>query len=715
MIFFGLRNVDLKLQYRTDDEEDILQIFYIPILSNAILYKRAVGYFSSSVLIKLSLGITELLKSGGKMQIIASPELSKEDVQAIKKGYESKESIIEKAVVRSITPPITVEDKERYNYLAFLISENKLEIKIALVDDNDIGIYHEKIGIIEDISGDMIAFTGSANETASALVINFESIDVFKSWASLSDCERVRLKNNNFNKLWNNETKKLKVYDFTDAFRSELIKYKKNEYIDEKLLYKNTYIKEDQNLFVIKEKYPRIPDDFIIRDYQINAINAWRNNNYKGLLNMATGTGKTLTALTALTTLWNELKSKLAIIIVCPYTHLVEQWSEDVIKFNMDPLICHSSSKNSNWKDKILKIIKRYNLNILKNICILVTNSTYKTNYFQNCIVNINTNVLFIVDEAHNVGSNEFKNKLNKKFEYRLALSATPHRHFDEEGTKVLLDYFSKEVFYFGLQEAIEKGFLTKYYYYPIFVYLDDNEFEEYFELSIKISKLVYDLNNDTSDITQIAKTLMIKRAKILAGAKSKLKALKELMTNKRDSYYNLIYCGATYIEDDIDNDSKRQIEAVTNLLGNDLGMRISKFTAEEKLDERENIINSFGSGNSLQGIAAIKCLDEGVNIPSIQNAYILASSTNPREYIQRRGRVLRKYPGKIFAYIYDFITLPRTFSQISLLDESFLKYDLSIIKREMSRAKEFAELAINKLESLDELDKIELEYQKYI
>lgn len=712
----SLKDLNLNISYRSENIDQLIKEFYMPVLSEAVSYKRAVGYFSSAVLLQVSKGISRLIGNNGKIKIVASPELNEKDIEAIKKGYKLRDKVIKRSLLRNFREPKTDIEEERYNYIAHLISNNQLDIKLALIDGGKTsGIYHEKIGIIEDESGNKVAFTGSLNETESAFRRNFESIDVYCSWNGGTDLERVENKHNDFQKLWNNQTNRLVVYDFPSAVKKEILNYKK-DYIkkEEKLISSNTMVSEEKSVYKsYNHKYPKLPDWLKLRDYQQEAIEAWQDNNYRGLLNMATGTGKTITALSAVTRLWNDLDDKLAVIIVCPYTHLVEQWKEDIIDFNMDPIVSYSSSDQRDWYERMDNKIHRYNLDIIDHLCVITTNGTYKTDRFQKLVRDIDKNVVFLVDEVHNAGAAGFLKVLNDDFEYRLALSATPERHFDEEGTNCIFDYFDKEVYYFGLKQAIKENHLTRYYYYPQIVHLTDSEYDEYIEISRKVHKSLIN-TEDGVELTEIAKQLLIKRARLIAGANDKLYKLKELMKDRKESNYNLIYCGATYVENECSQREMRQIEAVTRMLGNDLDMRVAKFTAEESKQERQKIIKDFSDGETLQAVVAIKCLDEGVNIPAVQNAYILASSTNPREFVQRRGRVLRKYERKNFAYIYDFITLPRPIEEVPLLDEKLIKYDLSLIKKEIKRAREFANLAENKNKALKELEKIKEIYDKY-
>ena len=442
---------------------------------------------------------------------------------------------------------------------------------------------------------------------------------------------------------------------------------------------------------LLDNKYPRLPEWFKPRKYQIEAINNWKNNDYKGLLSMATGTGKTLTGLLGLTTLFNSEK-KLVSIIVCPYQHLVEQWAEDVRAVNINPVLC---SSKYDWKSQVYRKVKFINNDTIDNFTIITTNSTFTSSDMKEFISQIKCNILLIVDEAHNSSQGEMRLALDNKYIYRLGLSATPKKFRNEEATDFIYDYFGGEVFSFDLKRAIEEGFLTKYYYYPHVISLTENEQEIYNNLSTKIAQNIKEENGKVI-INDYAKNLLIKRARLVAAASNKLIELRNLLANYKDKNYILVYCGAAKtIDDDTDTEVK-QINKVCKILGNEYEISNHKFTAEESTDERKDIIDMFSDGKSLQAIVAIKCLDEGVNIPAIQHAFILASSTDPKEFIQRRGRVLRKYKDKEFAFIHDFVTVPNSY-----------EYAGNLVETELKRVYEFNELAFNKKDNdrlIDEL-----------
>ena len=300
----SLLDVNLKKEYRSP-RDDVVNEFYIPLLKESTLYKRSVGFFSSSSLLEISYGITKLINNKGKIQLIVSPNLSEEDIDAINKGYEIRESIIERALLQYITEPQNYFEEERLNLLATLIAEEKLDIKIAFsLKDQQLGLYHEKLGLMYDNENNIIAFSGSMNETENAFLNNYEIVDVFTSW---EDYDRVNLKEEAFNKLWNNEDSSAIICDFPKVAKEKLLSYKK-EYvdwnIDEKEFVnraKNSVQSEKIDKLKSVTNSPEIPIGVTLHDYQKNAIINWKNNNYRGIFDMATGTGKTYTGLGAIT------------------------------------------------------------------------------------------------------------------------------------------------------------------------------------------------------------------------------------------------------------------------------------------------------------------------------------------------------------------------------------------------------------------------------
>ena len=700
----SFQTLELKPEYRSR-LDNVIRDFYIPVLKEANTYKRAVGFFSSSALLSLTAGICGLIENGGSIQMIASPRLSPEDIDAINDGIRRRDEVIKEALLRELREPKGRFEEARLNLLSNLIAAGRLEIKIAFLDDdNTIGLFHEKLGIMSDNDGNVIAFSGSMNESLNAFTSNYEAIDVFTSWTQ--DAERVYMKQAAFNAMWEDYEPSIKVLEFPDINEEILRRYR----IDDRI---NTKLDDEPSVNdlttmdnLVAQVGPMIPVHVHMRDYQMEAINEWAKRDYVGIFDMATGTGKTYTALAATTRLYEDKNQNLAVIIICPYQHLVEQWKEDIVAFGMKPIVCYSASSQKNWRERLKTAVTSFNLGIQNHFCMVSTNATFSIDYVQDLVSKLNGNILLIIDEAHNFGAENLSKTLLPHIPYRLALSATIDRHGDPEGTKKLYDYFGEKCIEYTLKDAIDNDMLTPYYYHPVPVSLNEEELGRYHDLSIKIRKNVHADKDGNIRLSEYAKMLLIKRARIVAGASEKISTLRRLMEDFKHDNQILVYCGATTMHD-VDYqegkppiDEARQIDIVAEMLGNELDMRVTKFTSEENADEREWIKADFAEGIHLQALVAIRCLDEGVNIPSIKTAFIMASSTNPKEYVQRRGRVLRKFPGKHHAVIFDFITLPIPLDQVCDYDSDIIDSVQSLAKREIIRMKDFATIAENPFDS---------------
>ena len=702
-----LKDLHIEKEYR-NLKCDVINEFYIPVLSTAVKYKRAVGFFNSAALYEIAIGLKNLASNKGKFELIVSPRLTDEDIKSIQLGYEKRQEVIEAALLRDFHEPKNKVEISKLNLLANLIADNILDIKVAFkLDAHSAGIFHEKMGIVIDSEGNKLAFTGSMNETYSGLLQNYESIDVFCSWRD-EDAERVAIKEYAFDNLWDNLDTAMEVIPFPQIAIDKLNKYKLKE---------NEALFESQDVDAKPDQtsdFFRIPESIELHDYQVKAIDTWMSKGCRGIFDMATGTGKTYTALGALAKLSEKLRNHLAVVIVCPYQHLVEQWVEDICAFGVKPLICYS---RYNWKKTLARMISDYSLGITDNFCVITTNATFVTLAMQNELAKMNGDFCLVVDEAHNFGSKKQIACMSEKFNFRLALSATIVRHHDEYGTQRLFDYFGDKCIEYTLKEAITAGKLTPYYYYPVLVSFNEEELHEYVEITDKVAKILKKVPHG-DDLPQSAERLLIKRARIIAGAQEKVVKLKEVITPYQNANHLLVYCGATRVESlylnetAIDSDDQRQIDEATSLLGNVLGMRVTQFTAAEDSKQRELIKEQFSKGE-IQALVAIKCLDEGMNIPGIETAFILASSTNPKEYIQRRGRVLRKAPGKQYAKIYDFITLPRPLDEYSF--QSSIQAELSLVKREVERMRDFQELSENPSDVTEIIRAITEKYNLYL
>ncbi|MDJ0615399.1 MAG: DNA phosphorothioation system restriction enzyme [Calothrix sp. MO_192.B10] len=436
---------------------------------------------------------------------------------------------------------------------------------------------------------------------------------------------------------------------------------------------------------------PKIPPSLQLRPYQRQAINSWFANNGRGTLKMATGSGKTITALAIICELYKQIQLQV-LLVICPYRHLVTQWARECEKFNLQPILAFENVRS--WQSQLSTQLYNVRSGSQEFLTVITTNSTFITEGFQSQIKYLPEKTVIVGDEAHNLGSPKLEESLPRSVGLRLGLSATPERYFDAGGTQSVLNYFGAVLQpEFTLKDAIEQGALVHYLYYPILVELTEAESRAYAKLTQKIGRaLLYREKENVAapdwEEHEDLKPLLMQRARLIGAAENKLKALKQLMLPRRETTHTLFYCSEGSPELG-QHSNLHQLKAVAKILGLELGYRIATYTAQTPLKTREVLRRQFESGE-LQGLVAIRCLDEGVDIPAIQTAVILASSGNPRQFIQRRGRVLRPHPGKERATIFDMIVLPPD------LDRNTLEVERNLLKKELRRFVEFADLADN-------------------
>ncbi|WP_316104164.1 helicase-related protein [Terrisporobacter othiniensis] len=692
------KNMNFKSSYETG-QDDLLESFYIPVLENAIQYDRIAGFFSSSSLAIASKGLVGLIKNRGKMRLIACPQLQKDDVEIIKQVYEGEISLLEKNLINSIS---SVEDEFENNHvkaLGWMLSKGFLEIKIAIPVKTSMyafsntgskAIFHQKVGILKDKDGNKISFSGSINETALGWIDNIEEFKVFKSWVTeqnnylLDDIKK-------FNEFWNNERNNVKVVDLPNAVKEKLIKKSKDFDI-------NTI---DLKMYKKAKKVKQVKDKLSLFFYQKDAINKWKDNNYKLLFQMATGTGKTRTAIGCTVESLN-ISNKLLIIVSCPQGTLSLQWKREIDELNLG--IDYSEvidGTNKKWKDNLEEILLKISIGYYDTAIIYTTHITCSKEDFIQRLKKRKSNIktLFIGDEVHGLGATKTRLGLLEEYDYRVGLSATPSRWFDESGTYLLEEYFGNESFEFSISDALTtinpltgKTFLVNYYYNIEFVKLDDDEIQSYKKLSSDIRKLKL-CKQKSEDYADIIERLLFKRANIIKNAINKYEKLQEILHNMEK------------IEDLIIFVSSEQLEGVLKILS-DMKVPAHKLTQNEGttpnpiyngLTEREYIINKFKE-RKYKVLVAIKCLDEGIDIPSASKAILMANSTNPREYVQRIGRVIRQNKDKKYAVIYD-ISIEPSYNRID--DEDIRTFEKMVCAKERIRLEEIALNAINNADAI--------------
>lgn len=445
------------------------------------------------------------------------------------------------------------------------------------------------------------------------------------------------------------------------------------------------------------------PEEISPRPYQQAAIDSWTEAAGQGILNMATGTGKTITALFAASKLAELQGGRIALIIAVPYQHLVDQWTSELDQFGVTPIKAYGS--RTSWLDDAVSAITEFQTNARDIVTLVTTQKTFAMDHFQDLISRLpGGRTLLIGDEVHHMGAPHIQTKLPESIRARLGLSATPNRWYDDEGTDTLFSYFGDGVVYtYGLDEAIENGYLCKYYYAPHIVELTDDEEEQYLAISKAIGRLLSDIDDSIADSAiqddETLQRLLIKRSRLVGTARNKLEVLTDLIHSQLDLEHALVYCGDGSVPTEDENETsvevERHIRSVTRRLGGELGLRVHQFTYEESQSDRERLLSDFESG-SLQALVAIRCLDEGVDVPATRTAYMLASSSNPRQFVQRRGRILRTHPGKNEAIIHDFIVRPPESLRSDTLDSDAFNVERTLIAKEIERASTFADSAIN-------------------
>jgi superfamily II DNA or RNA helicase len=700
----GLRSLNLASRYRSG-RQDVVADFYVPALSASVSYSRAVGYFTSTSLALFGRGLKAFAGRSGNMRLVASPHLNADDIRDIERGYEIRQ-VIEQAVLRELGMDEREAILDGLSVVGRLIAKQQLEIKLAFVENRgQIGIYHEKLGVFRDGAGDLVAFTGSSNETLGGLLANFESIHVFRGWLPVEGPWALEIEQD-FEDLWNDRTPGLRVHPFPAIARERLVEIAASRPAAD-LPGRDDAIRPAAPA---RERTARlaIPDGVIVRDYQRKAVEAWLGCQGRGILKMATGTGKTKTALFAACQLARVLARReqpLVLLVIVPLQHLVDQWASEVESFGVRPVAVYESSQR--WLPVVEDQLAEARLGQRPVVAMVATNTSFAGDRFQSVLARLTVPLLVIADEAHNLGSPAHRSRLPQNATYRLALSATPERWFDDEGTGALTGYFGPVVFELGLGQAIEMGALCRYRYLPRLVELADDENELYADLTAQIAKRLAAGERLHDDPDSPLGFLLRRRAAVLGHAAGKLARLRDDIQARRDSWFQLAYCAEGSRPAASGSPSgPSQVSQVIDLAGNDLHLAAHSYVAGTARAERRVLLRRFGTGDDLRLLVAMRCLDEGVDIPDARVAYMLASSSNPRQFIQRRGRILRPAPGKDLAEIIDYLAIPQ--------DGTALNFDVerSLLSRELERAGEFGKLAENYEDTLALLRPLKEKYQ---
>lgn len=708
-----LSDVHFKHSYTSGYDEP--KDFFTEALIESCNFDLGLGFFSSSGIRSLSYGFALFIANGGKMRVVMNHILSKEDKEVIENGQKHLIEDFEDNIlcdIKKLIETLSKEDEQFFRCLSYLISVDRIKF-LATVSTKG-GLGHDKYGIFKDEKGNKVAFIGSANFSQSALELNGETITVF---SSPNDDNRIAEYQTLFDQSWENDTPHLihipiehvKTFireKFPEAPLTNLIEEGINlrESIgmdnDVPQKYYKPISKRILDKIELKEQEPRFPFPEE-RKIQIDAYNAWIGNGKKGMFAMATGSGKTVTALNCIRKQYKENGYYKAIIVV-PTQALAIQWEHEAKSFNFQNIVSTHSDKD--WKDVLSRYITRSLLDSTKSIILITTYATFNRNDIQSFLKKVRGAETFIyaADEAHNIGSQNSLKHLPEMINWRIGLSATPERIYDDLGTEKLYEFFDskppKYTYRYTMKQAIEEGILCHYDYYPIFIELTSSEMEEYERISDQLRKYI---DADTGKYKPNAERLLLKRKRIIHKAENKKIAISDLLEElkqKQKLDYTFVFVPEGYEPDysindsyNIDQDDIHIIDEYAQMF-KEHGYSYHKYISG--LDDAPSILQNFADGD-IQILLSMKCLDEGVDIPRAEHAIFCSSTGNPRQFVQRRGRVLRKCKGKEKARIWDLIVTPP-----NILDESN-KIERNLFFNEVKRIVNFAALADNQIDIL--------------
>jgi superfamily II DNA or RNA helicase len=665
----------------------------------SIAYDRIAGFFSSSSLAIAARGLYGFIHNNGKMRLITSPILSNDDAEIIKKVTDAPDTLTEVDLGINLTDICNEFVDNHVKALGWMLSKGLLEMKLAIVVKSDgaictedeaknSGLFHQKVGILRDNSGNELSFSGSINETASAWINNDEEFKVFKSGEGSR--EYYAKDQERFSEIWEGRRTNVRVFNLPTAIKDHLIS--KSKSFDIETISIQRYRKSKVNAFDFKNS------PISLFYYQADALNKWKDNVYNLMFEMATGSGKTRTAIAGIARII-ATSSKALVIISTPQNTLSKQWKTEVeklgVKFDVGEVIDGSTIR---WKSRLSEILLENRTGFADHCVIYTTHMTASSDSFLSIMerdLGPNTVTLFVGDEVHWLGAPKLRKALSSRYNFRIGLSATPTRWFDDEGSKFLIDYFGKKNFVFSIRDALNeinpitgKHFLVNYFYHIYKVRLNNDETFQYKKITQQMLRLQGKVESDLDAATRYER-LVEQRANIIKNANDKYGILTQILDEieaKAPINNLLIFV------------SPQQISDVSEILAN-RGIIFHRLTEQEGtkrekkyngLSEREFIISKFKS-NDYQALIAIKCLDEGIDIPSANIGILMASSTNPREYVQRIGRIIRQDKGKTFAHLYDICV-----GAVNGLDNDEQTIENKIRNKEIVRLTEIAENAIN-------------------
>lgn len=695
------------LEYRTGELYNPRDL-YAELFENSQKCDLLLGYFSSTAIRVLSRSFSEFISKGGVLRVLANTVLSEDDM-VLFDGTTSID-LLDLNRLDQIYNALNGSQKDFFKCLKFLMNHERIQFQFIKPTEGR-GIAHFKSSLFYD-GQDTVYSKGSCNFTASGLLYNLEEMVVSRSWDSFSDQLRIEEFRKFFNKTWKGENDTIEIADkirlkewvdnkFEEITIDELIRINQKKSNRDILTYEPPSLYQSERIKFPYESGPR--------GYQIEALNRWLENGKRGLFAMATGTGKTLTALNCLLNVYNNLECYRAIIVV-PTSALMLQWKEQVQKFGFQEI--YVFNKLTEAQRKTLDLL---NVNPEKaNFIIILSYATFSKAKFNGRFERLISSSFLIADEAHNASALK-SSKVFQKISPMgiLGLTATPEKRFQETESFYENVFGSRfpHTFSYSMKEAIDKGILTEYKYFPVSVEMNQDEFESYEKVTASIIQLMTKDKLSKLEKDKL-KNLSIFRRSIINSAKQKeraiLKILDSILQRQGDLKYTLIYAPVGYDKSDNNDDEisvqEHRINRYTEIISKSFSnATIAQFTGGMKKSTSDKLISSFESGDN-QMLISMKCLDEGIDIPIARNAIFISSSGSPREFIQRRGRILRTHQSKQLSFLYDLYVVPPK----SAFPSNATK---KIAQDEILRISEFASLAINKAEVINLISEIESSY----
>ncbi len=719
----SFRDIPFPKSYRySSDSEHIPLEFYEEAFPIAKEIDLLLGYFSSNAIRVLSKSFAEFILNGGKMRIITNHVYSLKDYQEL---IEITILKAEDAVIDIFTDldylekALSSHTRHFFDCLKYLLNNGRLEI--LPVKFNNVDLAHCKRMILFD-GKEYISTEGSINFTLPALLKNSESFQVETPWNGNVSCERIKEERVNFNRIFNKEHPS---YQYISKDQIEIVinalgKDKDiRELLDDSMKLKNDGYTEKVNKILQKKSKrfeeklekirntPKFPYAAGPRDYQKEAYDNWEKRDYTGVFAMATGTGKTITSLNCALNEFNK-DGFYRIIILVPSIALLEQWEEEVKSFNFQKIL--KVGGGNNWEKELANYSSNFLWDLKEDLVIISTYGSFVLDRFQKIFKKIQKEFLLIADEAHNMGANNIQSKLsNLQVKKKIGLSATPKRVYDPEGTDAIDKFFGDAPPYtykFGMEKALDQGFLTHYKYFPLLVELTETEFDEYTEISKKLLKF-FDFEKGRFKDDPIVEILLLKRKSIIHKAHNKIDLFSSIIADlvkAKKSKYIFAYIPEGYTSNSEGETVKMLNEFLTQTNLDHPQVKMNSYTSEDQ--NLKEVIRGFEEGK-IDILFAMKMLDEGVDIPRAEVGIFASSTGNPRQFIQRRGRLLRKHSDKTYATIYDMVVIPRLNNELGEL----FNIERNLVRNELNRVAYFASLAMNFYDSKETLNEVCIKY----